>query len=1503
MKKYNYKLIISTDMIYQEVELSGEFEKEVYIGTTSQCAVRFGQEHYAKEFLVHVQKTKKAWQIICGDSVTLLSRGIFHQKTKLLKAGDKVEICFKGNRKPIMNISFFMDFDMADYDLQGYINIERLPSVSVGKKSYCNIVLPEESTGNNEFHIIRDAEGVKLQVIASDDGIFLNGFQVFDRIQKIAGKDFIMAEGYEFFLNGDKLYLSDVEGVQFNGVEFVEEKENKEYPHFHRTTRIKSILPEEKIEILSPKGMGKKPEKNLLMSLLPLLMSMVLMVGLRTVMGGGGFFVIYSAATMGLGIVTSILTYRNEGKEYRKEAAKREKQYLQYLNQREKYIRSAREKELRILNERHLCLEENIKQVEQFSEKLFEKGNTDEDYLEIRLGTGTIEAKSVISYKEPEYKETEDELVEYPAMIAEKYHFLADAPVCIDLKQIPCLGIVGKEHIYYQMLKNITFDLAVRHHYSDVRFYYFLPEEQQEKYSWIRWLRHVQNGVKRNIAYDENSRKVLLEELYGIFSEREGLKKEQCQGITNYIVFVCGEHGIAKHPLSKYIENCNRYGITFLFFQEAEHYLPKGCGKIVRLQEDEQCGMIINAEDKEQQTGFSYTAISEEKTQKTALRLGSIYVDEVSLEGGLTKNVSLYGLLHIANAKDLDLRHLWNSSKIYKSMAAPLGLKSGNEVVYLDLNEKKHGPHGLVAGTTGSGKSEILLSYILSMAVHFHPHEVGFVIIDFKGGGMANQLKNLPHLIGTITNIDGHEMERSLLSIKAELRKRQKLFAEAEVNHIDDYIQKYKLGKVETALPHLILIVDEFAELKTSQPEFMQELISAARIGRSLGVHLILATQKPTGVVNDQIWSNSKFKLCLKVQNKSDSNEILKSPLAAEIREPGRAYLQVGNNEIFELFQSAYSGEAADSMQVEKVHEYKVCEIGLEGKGRVIYEKKQSKHKQEKTQLEAVLEHIAEYCEKEQIEALPGICLPSLPDMISYEENNEKPKGEDIRVRIGIYDAPEQQLQEETYIDFTRENVFVLGSSQYGKTNFLSMLVKGLVSTYSPKQVNIYILDFASMVLKVFENLNHVGGVITSSEDDRLANFFKMMEKEIYKRKEILAQTGLSSYAAYLEAGYDELPQIIIMVDNLTVLKELYFQDNDRLLPICREGITVGISVVIANSQTSGIGFRYLSNFSRRIAFYCNNSGEYSSLFEHCRMQPAKIAGRGILELEKTIYEFQSYLAFAGEKEVERVKNMREFIEDINKCYQDYAAAIPQIPKVLDVKTMAQYAQSSEGAVAVGLDYETVTPLLLDLTRNFMWGFCGKEELGKERFLDYLLNVMKKQSITWYIFDDMAGRFSYMQKEGSVEYSIGNEKIKEILEQLCKTVEERKQLLYEKQKLDNEPVQLVIIQERSVLEEIQKNKEYLSFYTKLAEEGAAVKICFWITNMTCGQINYASPEPLKTVKEKKQIFLFDDIGEQKIVDVPMTFVRNNKKTLTEGDAYYCAGGDIRKVKTVTAEGK
>ena len=235
----------------------------------------------------------------------------------------------------------------------------------------------------------------------------------------------------------------------------------------------------------------------------------------------------------------------------------------------------------------------------------------------------------------------------------------------------------------------------------------------------------------------------------------------------------------------------------------------------------------------------------------------------------------------IGKIEQLNAQNRWKKNNPILSLAAPVGFGKSGERMVIDLHEKYHGPHGLIAGMTGSGKSEFIITYITSMAVNYHPYEVQFILIDYKGGGLAGAFENsntglkLPHLVGTITNLDGNEIKRSLASIESELKRRQHLFNLAREKSGESTIDIYKYQKmfrngiVSEPVSHLFIISDEFAELKTQQPEFMSQLISTARIGRSLGVHLILATQKPSGVVDSQIWSNTRFRVCLRSNKKT----------------------------------------------------------------------------------------------------------------------------------------------------------------------------------------------------------------------------------------------------------------------------------------------------------------------------------------------------------------------------------------------------------------------------------------------------------------------------------------------------------------------------------------------------------------------------------------------------------------------------------------------------------
>lgn len=655
------------------------------------------------------------------------------------------------------------------------------------------------------------------------------------------------------------------------------------------------------------------------------------------------------------------------------------------------------------------------------------------------------------------------------------------------MKKNSAVGICGKKEMNKVLFKNILIDVISRHYFGDVKLFLLIDDVQE--YSWVKRIPHIYaaNGM-RNIVFDSESRNNVFEYLYKELTIRRSMKS--CAGLPYLVVLVMNEWGIKTHPVSQFIENAKDIGVSFVFWGESKEEIPLYCGSIISIKDNNK-GELIDSHKGEEKIEFSFDSISDLEMEKISQILEPIYCEEISLESSLRKSISLFELLGIYSVDDIDLIQNWNEARVWDTMAAPIGVNSKNEIVSLNLHEKFHGPHGLVAGTTGSGKSEILQTYILSAAILFHPYEVSFVIIDFKGGGMVNQFKDLPHLIGAITNIDGREINRSLKSIKAELLKRQSLFAEANVNHIDKYIQLYKNGKVKIPLPHLIIIVDEFAELKAEQPEFMKELISAARIGRSLGVHLILATQKPSGQVNEQIWSNSKFRLCLKVQNKEDSNEVLKSPLAAEIKEPGRAYLQVGNNEIFELLQSGFSG-ALEKANTSKEKSYIISQVDISGRKRIVYAKKKANSsKSSRTQLEAIVDYVRDTCIENGIERLQNICLPPLPSIVNIVETN---KGNGM-VSIGIYDDPDSQYQGDAFINISNENYMIIGSSGTGKTNFLQVIIRQIVNCYSPKQANIYIMDFGAMYLKNFQDLCYVGGVVTISEEEKLKKHNNVYQK------------------------------------------------------------------------------------------------------------------------------------------------------------------------------------------------------------------------------------------------------------------------------------------------------------------------------------------------------------------------------------------------------------------------
>ena len=284
----------------------------------------------------------------------------------------------------------------------------------------------------------------------------------------------------------------------------------------------------------------------------------------------------------------------------------------------------------------------------------------------------------------------------------------------------------------------------------------------------------------------------------------------------------------------------------------------------------------------------------------------------------------------------------------------------------------------------------------------------------------------------------------------------------------------------------------------------MSELNSAARVGRSLGVHLILATQKPQGQVDPQIDSNSKFRLCLKVQTPEDSREVIKTPLAAEIREAGRAYLMVGNNEIFELFQSAYSGASSKVDVGSNQKEFVISTVDFAGRKTPVFERKAKKSGNEEeilSQKDAITKWITDFFNANHMRKLPDICQPPLPKLLKYEKHKRQ---DDIGIYadLGIFDDPRHQLQDMYTVNLAVQNILIIGALQTGKTNVLQLVIRDLCERYSPDEINIYMVDYSSMILTNFIELPQVGGVVVPNEEEKLNNLLKMLSDEIISRKQ-----------------------------------------------------------------------------------------------------------------------------------------------------------------------------------------------------------------------------------------------------------------------------------------------------------------------------------------------------------------------------------------------------------------
>lgn len=1166
--------------------------------------------------------------------------------------------------------------------------------------------------------------------------VYLNGRQLTDRFVMKVG-DTLFCSDYFLYLENEDVFAvksKDDFKISLPPMKKPTTVMKRKYPHFRRTPRMIYDLPDDKVDFSFPSEERDHNQRGLWLIIAPPLMMLIVM-GVVAMVRPRGIFILISITMFTTTLVTSTFQYFREKKRQREQNEKRIRLYTKYLEDKREELQKVAAKQREVLYF-HFPSFERIKYLTgEISDRIWERTLMSHDFLHFRVGRASIPASYKMSTQRGDTANQEiDDLYEKSLELVNYYDKVKNAPLVINLAD-GAMGMIGKETIVKKEIQQIVGQLSFSQSYHDVRMVAIFDEAEYESWQWMKWLPHFQlpHVYAKGFIYNEQTRDQLLTSIYEIIKERELDEEREKKLFTPHFVFiVTNRQLISEHAILEYLEGEHHHlGISIIFAADSKESLTDNIHTLVRYIDETQ-GDILIQQQKAAHIPFKLDDHQHENNERFARTLMSLD-HQLGMSHSIPDMVTFMEMFATESAENIGIREKWTENQSSKSLAVPVGLKGKDDFVYLNLHEKAHGPHGLLAGTTGSGKSEFLQTYILSLAVHFHPHEVAFLLIDYKGGGMAQPFKNMPHLLGTITNIEGSEnfSKRALASIKSELKRRQRLFDQYEVNHINDYTDLYKEGEAELPLPHLFLISDEFAELKSEEPDFIRELVSAARIGRSLGVHLILATQKPGGIIDEQIWSNSRFKVALKVQDESDSKEILKNGDAAKITVTGRGYLQVGNNEIYELFQSAWSGAPYTKEAIGAEDEIAlVTDLGLVPLSEVSTEDRGRK-KDKKTEIDAVVEEIITVQHDMNIQKLSSPWLPPLPERATAPQMDVRKPHHHY---IGMIDEPEKQSQTPySYEAMEDGNIGVFGSAGYGKSMTLLTFLLSFAEHYSPEEYQFYIFDFGNGALLPLQQLPHTGDYFRSDDTRKIEKFLSFIGQVMDERKELFRQQEVSNIQMYNTVGQEKLPLIFLTIDNYDLVKEELTDYESRFTQIARDGQSLGIYTMLSATRSNAVRHALMSNLKTLVAHYFMDRMEKHNIVGRTEYETEAVPGRVYIKTEAA-YLAQIYLPVEGETDVAVLENLKTKVQMLKEKYAGAKEpeAIPMLPRKLGLRNYYKNYRidNSSSKLAIGLNEDTVQPVYIDWKRHNHCLIVGDAQKGKTNVLKLMIESMLEQSET-----------------------------------------------------------------------------------------------------------------------------------------------------------------------------
>ncbi|MBB5934678.1 FtsK/SpoIIIE domain-containing protein [Streptomyces zagrosensis] len=837
--------------------------------------------------------------------------------------------------------------------------------------------------------------------------------------------------------------------------------------------------------------------------------------------------------------------------------------------------------------------------------RLWERRITDPDAMRLRLGVADLPADiELVMARGGSYEE--EEQPEPPQ--------LTDVPVPLPYAELGVVGVAGERERVLSTARWLAVQAAALHSPRDLSLVVLADTAAAgAAWSWAHWLPHTAPQLGQDcvalLGSDSEAVARRVNELLNELERRKAASQHHsAMGALRpdpYVLVVLdGARLLRRMPgVPQLLQEGPRHGIFALCLDADERLLPEECSTAICWSPESPTRAYLRGSGLESIGPVLVDQVALDWCELVARSLAPVRdVSRDDADSALPTAARLLSLLGMPDPTGADIERIWRAGG--STTEAPIGIAADGPFT---LDIRRDGPHALVAGTTGAGKSELLQTIIASLAVANRPDALNYVLIDYKGGSAFMDCARLPHTVGMVSDLDAHLTERALASLAAELHRREEILFNTGTKDIEDYNDTRKLQPELEPMPRLVLIIDEFASLVAELPDFIAGLVDIARRGRSLGVHLVLATQRPAGVVSADIRANTNLRIALRVTDGSESSDVIDAPDAGAISKstPGRAYVRSGAQSLVGVQSARIGGRRPSTGQLGP--KATLTPLAPSAYGRPLPKRAEAADDGTMvTDLAVLVDAVRAGAQAMDFAAPRSPWLPPLPDLVSLAELPEPhagKAGQDVRpAPFGLTDLPASQARAAFALDLVDgEHTLLVGGPRSGRSTALRTLAGSLARGTSPTDVHVYAVDCGSNALLPLVALPHVGAVVTRDQPDRVRRLIDRLLAEISRRQQMLAVQGASSAAEQRASAPAEerLPWMVVLLDaweGFTAAFEgyNYGQLIEAMQRIFREGSAVGVRVVMT-SDRSGLTGQVASVFGERMVLRLADPSDYST--------------------------------------------------------------------------------------------------------------------------------------------------------------------------------------------------------------------------------------------------------------------------------------------------------------------